>query len=252
MNIKKMRGTAVGVAFLIFSVALVLAYPDDAIARRAAFSGVLIGIFLLFMHVNYNVPEQMTGHVIESTTASVHDVLNGLNIKGRGIFLPPKRETVHDRVFVPLHEGNDVPDLRRIYDKPTLVTDNASKNFGLLLSSPGGKMMGLLEQESETRFIGMGAGIMCETIKVMEGLGMVDSIDAEYDEGELRVVFRHSNFDENCTRIRAESQGVCEKTGCPICSLILSAFARSEEKPLQVTEISRRNKVYIKGRFLEI
>lgn len=252
MNIKKMKGSLIGIVFIVLSVVIYALYPDDSIASRGAISTALIGLFLLFMRVNYNVPDEVTGRVIESTTASVYDILSGLHIKGKGIFLPPVGEGGSDRVFVPLHEGSDIPDIKRVYDKSVFVTDNVSKNFGLLLNSPGGGIIDLMEKESDTPFKGIGSDLMCETIKVLEGLDILDSIDADHEEGQLKISFSHSNYDENCERIRNDLQEVCEKSCCPICSCILSSFARSEGRPLQILEVKRKNKVYIKARFLDI
>lgn len=242
----------IGFVFIVFSIALLVLYRDDQLAERAAFSSMLIGIFMLFMRFRYTIPEQVTGHVIESTTSSINDVVAGLNIKGKGIFLPPKGDVITDKVFVPLHDKAPSLDIKRIYDKSVFVTDDQAKNFGVLLSSPGGRLLELAERESETGFKGLGAEMMCESIKVLEGLGIVSSLDVTYEDNELDIVFSHSNFDENCTNIREVSPDVCVKTCCPICSCILSAFARADERPIRINEVKRKNKVHISASYIDV
>jgi len=252
MNLSKAKSSLIGFVFIAFSIALLLLYRGDQVAERAAFSGMLIGIFLLFMRVRYTIPEQATGRIIESTTSSLNDVVEGLNIRGRGVFLPPKTNVQRDKVFVPLHDDTSSLDLKRIYDKSAFVTDDLTKNFGVLLNSPGGGLLELAENESEAKFKGIGAEMMCETIKIFEGLGFVSSIDATYEENGLDIVYSHSNYGENCSSIRDASPGICTRTCCPICSCILSSFARAEDRPLEILDVKRKNKVHITARYIDL
>ncbi|MBN1786491.1 MAG: hypothetical protein JW825_05865 [Candidatus Methanofastidiosa archaeon] len=252
MNIGKIKSSLVGLAFIAFSVLVLVFYRDDEMAGRAAFSGLLIGIFLLFMRVSYDMPEQISGRIMESTSASLYGVLEGLNIKGKGIFMPPVGPVKDDKVFVPLHREPKSIDLKRIYDKSTFVTDDLSRNFGVFLNSPGGRIIDLMERESGTEFDGMGAELICETLKVLEGLDILSSFDASYDEGEVNISFSHSGLGDSCSRIREDFVGICNMSCCPICSSILSSFARAEKRPLQIVEVERRNKVRIKARYLDI
>ena len=63
MNIGKIKSSLVGLAFIAFSVLVLVFYRGDEMAGRVAFSGMLIGIFLLFMRLSYDMPEQITGRV---------------------------------------------------------------------------------------------------------------------------------------------------------------------------------------------
>ncbi len=253
MNKMNSASTLLGIVFICLSIALFFFYPTDSVGARAALSSLFIGIFLLFSSIHYNVPAQVTSSVIAATTRNLCSFIKGLELRGAGIFIPKLGVLLHDKCFVPLHEGSSTVKKTLMNEEMVLFTQGFAKDYGAFVNSPGGDLIDLLENESETTFAGIGAMMMCSTVKVVEGLDLVHSIDADYDEEtrSVKIVFRHGAYESMCSSLRKETPTMCTQACCPICSCILGAFARAEGAPIQVQSVTKDAKVRIKARFLE-
>jgi hypothetical protein len=232
---------------------LFVLYPDASIGARAALSCLFIGIFLLFSSIRYQVPELVNSSVMGAATRNLYSFVKALELRGSGIFVPKVGVLLHDKCFVPLHEGSSTVKRTLINEEMVLFTQGFAKDYGAFVNSPGCDLIDLFEKESETMFSGIGAMMMCSTVKVAEGLDLVHSIDADYDDEtkSVKIVFRHGAYESMCSSIRREYPDMCTQACCPICSAILGAFARSESSPIQVESVTKDSKVRIKARFME-
>ena len=244
----------VGALFILLSVAGYLLYPSEPVMSRAALSGVFIGVFLLFSTVRYRMPETVSSAVMASSAASLSSVMQGLELKGTGIFVPRTAALRTDKVFVPLHTGPLAIKRALLTEDRVFLTQGFTKDYGAFVNAPGSGVLALCEQEAQTSFSRIGAPMMCSAIKILEGLDLVSSVDADYDEGAgtLKVTVTHGAHDGMCKDLRAERPDLCLQACCPVCATILSAFARSEDRPLQIYESVREaGRVRIRARFLE-
>ena len=254
MKPSKGISSLVGALFIILSVTGYLLYPSEPVMARAALSGIFIGVFLLFSTVRYRMPETVSSAVMASSAASLSSVMQGLELKGTGIFVPRTAALRADKVFVPLHSGPLAIKRALLTEDRVFFTQGFTKDYGAFVNAPGAEVLALCEQEAQASFAGVGAQMMCSMVKIVEGIDLVSSVDADYDEeaGTLKVAFSHGTYDGLCRELRAAHPDVCLQACCPVCATILSSFAKAEDRPLQIYESTREaGKVRIRARFLE-
>jgi len=251
MNKRKGSSAIVGIVFIILSLVFITVFRNNAIVVRASISGFFVGIFLVFVKIKYAIPEHITANVMQSTTSTLFNTLKGLNIGGKGIFVPSIGNIKNNKIFVPLHKKTPKLNYKQMDEESIFLTDDFSKDYGVFLNSPGDGLVDMYEEESEINFSNIGGQALCGIIKVMEGLDVVSSIEADFDDGDLKVNFSHSNYEEMCVKIRGAFPAICTQGCCPICSSILSSFAKAEAKPVEIIEVRKEGSVKLRARVLE-
>jgi hypothetical protein len=180
-----------------------------------------IGIVLLAFMLYFIIPGKYLAigaadAMALSNTLNVSRMLSALPIKSGGIYLPENEEGVI-RVFVPVLP-TEAAGIGKSPSVSELTGIPGAGGKGLLLVPPG---QGLFKYAQ-----GFGAAFTEKSLgreikDILEnGLGLASSVTV-HREGDRITVTMHGLADaEMCATIRREDPRVCDRTGCPICSLV--------------------------------
>jgi hypothetical protein len=250
MNKGRLRTLAPGIVFLALCAALVAFYREGIIFRFGVASG-FVGIFLVFISFRYRVPEAVAGRIGLSSTVSLARMLEGLRLEGQGVFLPPVGDDGQSLVFVPLHARTPTLSYSKFDPHAVYITEQFASDHGVLVRSPGADLVTFYEEQTGVSFSEVGGSEAAAMLSIMQGLDLVSSLDADFDEGRLKVTFTHASYGDMCDRVRSVGHDVCLQAGCPLCGSILSAVAKAEGRPIRVTSIERTDRVVLKAEVME-
>lgn len=242
----------IGMAFIVSSATLYLVLPEEDVAIRAAFSMLLVGIFLLFVRVRYDIPDMVSAHSIESLALSLDRVARGLKLQGRGILIPRGGTLKRDKLFIPLHEGVPMLEKAAMDEETVFITEGFSKDFGAFLESPASGIVDLFEEQGEGAFEDIEEQQACSMVKIAEGLDLMSSVDADIEGDAIKITYSHSTYLDTCESLRKRNDWVCERGTCPLCTSLLAPLARAAGRPMRIETIDKRGKrVTVRARFME-
>ena len=213
---------AIGIYLLLFTGHL-----------NASLGALFIGIFTILILNEPTVEREVAFSELESSALSLEKIFDDLDVKGKGVFIPPREDLTETRVFVPAGEFEGLP---RIYDDMTIVPGGKGKT-GIAIPPPGYPLLERAKERSEFEPEGNSIEEAREMMGMLaQGLDLAKSFSfrKEGDDYKLRVTM--GDYDEVCEKIKGSSEMICTRTGCPICSAFLSAAVEGLSEPLRITD----------------
>lgn len=224
----------IGAAFLIIALYLFLytSYTNAALA-----SG-FIGIFTILIVNQPTVDESTAKAELSSGVIPVNDLLKDLELKGNGVAVPPIRNLTESRTYIPAGELKELPEL---YDDMSVVSGGRG-NMGVSLVPMGKTLMDEAKSKMEYDIEGEGIEASREIMgHLSQGMELAKSFSLR-DEEFVKLRITHGKYLDYCEKLRDESEDVCTRTGCPICSAYMTTAAEGISKPLKIINLEKDGK----------
>ncbi|MFP4171250.1 MAG: hypothetical protein ACLFUV_09600 [Methanomassiliicoccales archaeon] len=219
-----------GASLLAISALLFLLTDQLAAGMGAAFIGVLV---IVLMHER-TVEEEVAVAAMESGVQTIDHLLNDLEVRGKGVIVPPSRNLTESRVYVPAGELRRLPDL---YDEMGVVSTGGEA--GISLKPPGAPLLDEAKRRMEGDLEGSGLEGARECMNHLSvGMELASGYELDREEG-IWLNITLGKYAESCGRLR--EGGICEKTGCPVCSAFLTALAEALSRPIRIVEVEWKN-----------
>ncbi len=199
---------------------------------NASIGAFFIGIFTILILNEPTVEKEIAFSELESGALSLERIFDDLDVRGKGVFIPPQEDLTETRVFVP---AGDFEGLPKIYDDMTIVPGGKGKT-GIAIPPPGYPLLERAKERSEFETEGKSIEEAREMMGMLsQGLDLAKSFSfrKEGDVYKLRVTM--GDYAEVCQKIKDSSDDICTRTGCPIGSAFLSAAVEGISKPLRIT-----------------
>ena len=198
----------------------------------------LIGLGLSFWGILflYAKPVQyMKAGLIDSTAiaslTTIDRVLNELNYQGKGVYLPPRylKDFKSGTVFVPSKKETKIPGAEQLYRENVFIKNPE----GLCLVPSGLGLTNLYETELGTDFAKVDLAYLQRNLPklLIEGLEIVEDFEMNIEDNSIHIKIEGSSYADFCNKIR-DLSNICGTFGCPLCSSIACALARTTGKPI--------------------
>jgi hypothetical protein len=249
-----------GYSFLAFG-ALVLALSIIYSSASSAIINALIGLGLIFWGtiLLYIAPTRFVRScLLDSTAVStlimVNKMITELNYNGSGIYLPPTyiAGVKGGTVFIPSEKKIIIPPITEVTEE-RVFHKNPS---GLSLPPPGLSLVNLYEEELGKDFARTDLEYVQTNLpKVfIEDLQIAEDLEIEQEDSIVKAKIKGTVYRDLCTAISRLAPRICRSTGCPLCSSIALAIARSTKQPVtikQTTFSQDNNTIEVTYRLLE-
>lgn len=245
----KIRGKLpifLGLGFLLSGVILIglsILY-ESTILLLISLAITFWGSLLLYVRPIHYVKSILIDSTTISSLEALDQLINGLKYKGKCIYLPPQslKEIKSGRVFIPRNDITMTPII--IEEKPQQVF--VGNPDGIYLTPPGVELANLFEKELGKNFAEVSMEYLAENLpKVfIEDLEIAKNCEINIERDLATVRITGVTYDFLCQRLCGKA-GICNNIGCPFCSAVACALARSTGKPVVIEEnsFSKENKV---------
>jgi hypothetical protein len=231
---KRKPSGKVGYVFLLFgAIALVssIAYSSSILA----FIGIALtfwGVLFLFIKPARYVKASLLDSTTISSLTTIDHVISELNYKGKSIYLPPRylKELKGGKVFIPSKKDIIIiPPIEEVAEEKVFLKNPK----GICLTPPGLGLVNLFENELGTDFTRADLNYLQNNLPklLIEGLEITEDFEMNVENNIVHVKLAGSIFKDFCTEVRKLSN-VCNSFGCPLCSSIACALARTTGKPI--------------------
>ncbi len=234
MKISKITSKIAGAVFIGIGVYLIV-FTEF---RNAGFGALFIGILTLLIINPETVEDKVATAELESNVKPMHDLLSDLNVMGKGVMVAPNNNLKNTRVFVPA--GKELRALPDLYDEMVIVAGGAGR-LGVSLVPPGKPIYDEALSRLDTTMSDI-EGAREVMGMLSHGLDMAKSFSVREEDDLLKLRITHGRYDDYCARVMERSEGICEKTACPICSSYLMALTESIGSPLAIKEFEKEGK----------
>lgn len=225
----------VGTAFMMLSIYLFLYTEYINIAFGSFFIGIITITILHFKTVEKSTSESM----LESSVIPLNDLLEDLDLKGDGVYIPPGQHLSSSRTYIPAGRFKGIP---TIYDEMTVITGGAGRT-GISLKPVGGPILREAKERMESDLDGSGIEGAREGMGILtHGLSLARSFSFRREDGLVKLRITHNGYNDYCEKLREESSKLCTRTGCPICSAYLTCACEGLSTPLRVVGFEKEDK----------
>ena len=189
-------------------------------------------LFLYAKPVQYLKADLIDSTAIASLT-SIDRLLTALNYEGRGIYLPPRylKDFKSGTLFISSKKDIQIPQAEQL-SKDSFFLKNPE---GMCLLPSGLGLTNLYETELGTDFTRVDLAYLQRNLPklLVEGLEIVEDFEMNIKGNIIYVKIEGSSYGDFCSKIN-ELSHACETLGCPLCSSIACALARSTRKPILI------------------
>jgi len=210
----------------------------EDLLQRAGFGFLLMGLLLLFLFSIKTIPRDVSRSFIIDNGENTGRMLKGLNLHGKGIYLPPIGRLKEDRVYVPF-EKHDLP-VPDISDDTVFNVGSTGPSMGVSMVPPGKGFVDSVERLTSTSFIDDELRDGTESLqKLSKGTGMYKNIELKDRKDHIQLKIFYGSDDEGCSEMWKKYDSLHQQTGCPLCSAVICASARMAMTPLRIRKVSR-------------
>jgi len=246
MKIKGKLPIFLGLGFLLWGIILIwlsMIY-ESTILLFISLTITFWGSLLLYVRPTRYVRPILIDSAAISSLEALDQLITSLEYRGKGVYLPPRslEEVKRGRVFIPKNETIVVP----VVEKETAQQIFVGNPDGLYLTPPGVELANLFEKELGKNFAEVSLEYLVENLpKVfIEDLEIAKNCQVSMKKNLVLVKVSGVAYDLLCQRLCGKS-AVCLNIGCPFCSAIACAIARSTGKQvvMEKNSFSKENKV---------
>lgn len=224
----------VGYAFLLFGV---LSLASSILYSSLILAFIGLGLTFWGALLLYIAPTKFVKGVLLDSTAissliSISKIISDLSYQGKGIYLPPRhlREVKGGTVFIPSRREIVIPPVGEVIGERVFLKNPN----GICLTPPGLSLVNLYEDELGKDFAKADLNYLQRNLPKLfiEGLEMAEDLQISVEGDRIHVKIAGSIYTEFCREIRNTSPNICTSLGCPLCSSIACALARTTRKPV--------------------
>jgi len=235
----KRKPSGVAGSILLFLGAIALASSIIYVSSILAFIGLGLtfwGVLFLFVRPIRYVKSSLLDSTAISTLTNVSRVMAGLGYRGKGIYLPSRylKGLKGATVFISSKEDSIIPTLEEI-SKENVFLKNPD---GICLTPSGLGLVNLFEEELGTNFAKVNLKYLQDNLPTLfvEGLEIAKDFEMRTQGNMVHVKMTETIYKDICNEIR-KLPNICSSFGCPLCSSIACALARSSGEPVVIEKI---------------
>jgi hypothetical protein len=201
------------------------------------FAAFLIGILLAYLSFMPTVPSQLVAGALMPMMNNLEALLQNLQVSDYATYVGPKggSELSSYRVFIPLSRDADseLPK-SKITDEILITLDNRGVN-GLLLDPPGSDLLVMLERESGQDIGSIELSGLQEALNngIVKSLELASSLHLTFEDSKAHLLVEGDALWELTKELAEKAPIICERVGCPICSLVACALAKSSHRAVR-------------------
>jgi len=204
----------------------------------------LWGALLLFIRPTRYVKSKILNSMTISPLTTIHQVIEALNYKGKGVYLPPRylKEHKGGTLFIPSKKGITVPSIGEVTKGKATLNPR-----GIFLTPPGLDLANLFEDELGKDFAKVDLLYLQNNLPKLfiEGLKIAEDFEMGREGDMIHAKITGTVCGELCREAR-KIPNICS-LGCPLCSSIAIALARATGKPV----IIENNQLSADGKVIE-
>jgi len=239
---KQIPSGKIGFALLIVGV-LSLLGSLIASSPTLAFIGLGLtfwGVLFLFTRPIKFVMSSVVDWTAISSYATIERMLEDLNYKGKGVYVPPYPTDVYLPehlkglkemiIFISATDSTEMPTIAEIGRKEFLVKNPK----GVCISPPGYGLMSLFEKEMRTDFSHINLESLYNILPKIVDLGLAEELEIEMENDVVHVTIVDSIYKGVYSRERALKS--VHLIGCPLVSAIACALAKTTGKNIVIVK----------------
>ena len=235
---RKPSGIA-GYALLLFgAIALISSIPYASFIL--AFIGLgltLWGALLLLIRQTKYVKNKLLDSTAMSSLASIGQLIEAINYKGKGIYLPPQYLKAYKggTIFVPYKKEVIIPPIEEVAQEKVFLRNPK----GVCLTPPGQSLANLYEDELGTDFATVNLDYLQNNLPKLfvKDLEIAKDLEMNINNNTINVKILNSTYKDLCKEARKLSN-ICSSIGCPLCGSIACTLARATGKPIVIEKAS--------------
>jgi hypothetical protein len=233
------RYRALGYIFLGLGVAAFIMgtmFRAPAIAT-SGFAACLVGLLLEYLPFIPTVSPELIGGALMPMMMNLEALFKKLHVSVHATYIGPgagRALASSYRIFVPLSSDAELQ-WSGITDEILIGSDDYRELGGLLLDPPGSNLLAILERESTQDMGSLKLSDLQEALEVgiVRSLELASSLRLSFEGSKVHVLVEGDAL-WNFTRELAEkAPSVCERVGCPLCSLVACALAKCSHSPVR-------------------
>jgi len=235
----KRKPSGVAGYILLFSGAIALASSIIYVSSILAFIGLGLtfwGVLFLFIRPVRYVKSNLLDSTAISTLTNVSLVMADLGYCGKGIYLPPRylKGLKGGTVFISSKKEQPIPTIEEVAKEKVFLKNPA----GICLTPSGLGLVNLFEEELGTSFAKVNLEYLQDNLPKLfvEGLEIAKDFEMRTQGNMVHVKMAETVYKDICSEIR-KFPNICNSFGCPLCSSIACALARSSGEPVVIEKI---------------
>jgi hypothetical protein len=226
------RYRRLGLLFCAIGLAVFLASTARGILTIAAsgFGAFLIGVLLAYLSFVPTVPSELVGSTLMPAMNNLEALLKGFGVDAYATYIHPNSKEESFRVFIPLSEqATRDPPTSKTTNEIVIVPSEDSRANGLLLEPPGADLLSLIERESGQEIWAVELTGLQEALRtgIVRSLELASSVRLTFEGSECRLLVEGDVLGKFTQELVEKAPIMCERVGCPICSLVACALAKS-------------------------
>jgi hypothetical protein len=264
---RKISSTQAASATMLFTGIIALLASIYYASSILAFIGLGLtfwGAILVFIRTEEYAKKSLLNASIQPSLTTLNQLIKELDYKGTAIYLPPKyfQAPANVKIYIQKTKGTRIPTPEEIQKiEKQLFAQNPQS---LLLTPPGAGLTMLFEETLETSFIRLNPEDLQNTLQklLVEDLEIAENIEIQTETAQAskkednhayliqtkvettHVKITNTIYKDTCNEARKLSH-ICSTVGCPLCSAIACAIAKTSGKPLTIekTECTENGRV---------
>lgn len=193
------------------------------------------GGILLYIRGEKYVKQDVLDNTLGSPLVALDQMIAELGLKGKGIYLPPNylKDFRSSRVFVPRQSGMELPSPEEFLKEAKSYFFDSSK--GLLFEPPGAGLAELFERVLKTSFVGQDFKYLQRHIPkvLIEDLEVAQDAEIKSKDYSCIMTLENTVYSAICNKA-SELHHISGSIGCPICSAIACALAKTTGNPITI------------------
>ena len=192
------------------------------------------GALLLYIKPTRYVKADLLDSTAISTLTAIDRVTTELNYEGKGIYLPPRylKEIKGGTVFIPSNKEITIPPVEEVTEEKVFLKNPN----GICLTPAGLGLTNLYEDELGTDFARVDFNYLQNNMPKLfiENLEIAENLELSMEGSTIHVKIVGSIYADFCRELRKTTPNICSSFGCPLCSSIALALARTTGKPITI------------------
>jgi hypothetical protein len=223
----------IGLGAVAFVVSIMFGTPAILAPGFAAF---LIGLLLAYLSFMPTLPSELIAGALMPMMNNLEALFKNLRVNDYATYVGPQGQgkLTWYRVFIPCDADSQLPK-SKITDEILITLDDNHGVNGVLLDPPGSNLLMMLEREcgqdiGSVELSGLEGALDNGIVKSLE---LASSLHLTFEDSKAHLVVEGDALWELTRELAEKAPIICERVGCPICSLVACALTKSSRRAVR-------------------
>ena len=225
-----------------FGVTIILRVPSIAGLGLGAF---LVGALLAYLPAGHVVTVEMMREAFMPSMTNLEALLRGFGVNASATYIPPNDKEPF-RVFVPLPRDATRLSQEQSAQKIVGTYGGNHETNGLLLEPPGANLLAMLERECDQDIAAQELKDLEEVLgsAMVESLELGSSVRLSFEDAKVHFILKGDVLWDFTQNLAEKAPILCERVGCPICSLAACALAKCSHSDVRFLEAKHLDRTH--------